>query len=96
MSAFRLVNQCLKRAYKYKDIPGFVTKAERLLPFRLTQKSISCGRKIKDSLVNSDKPLNAMLIGDVSSGKTVVSVLASVCIIFFISSSSYGTNRNFS
>ncbi len=82
MSAFRLINQCLKRAYKYKDISGFVTKAERLLPFRLTQSQSVAVEKIKDSLVNSDRPLNVMLIGDVSSGKTVVAVLASLFALY--------------
>jgi ATP-dependent DNA helicase RecG len=82
MAAFRLINNCIKRAYRYKDVPNFVSRAEKLLPFKLTKSQSEAIEKIKESLVNSDKPLNAMLIGDVSSGKTVVATLASLFALY--------------
>lgn len=61
----------LKRIDTEKAINDFIKK----LPFELTKDQLSSVRDIQSDFIN-DKRMNRLLLGDVGSGKTIVSVIA--------------------
>ena len=66
------------------------------LPFKLTKAQLRVIEEI-DNNMESDKPMNRLLQGDVGSGKTVVSMVAAYkAVKSRLSSSNYGANCYFS
>ena len=61
----------LKRIDTEKEINDFINK----LPFELTKDQLSSVKDIQSDFIN-DKRMNRLLLGDVGSGKTIVSVIA--------------------
>lgn len=61
----------LKRIDTEKEINDFINK----LPFELTKDQLSSVKDIQSDFLN-DKRMNRLLLGDVGSGKTIVSVIA--------------------
>ena len=73
--AYRTVRRESRRAIYYEAHPAVIDKGTDALPYRLTQSQKAAVNDILDRM-QSDKPLNAMLVGDVGSGKTVVAMIA--------------------
>jgi ATP-dependent DNA helicase RecG len=75
IAAFRLVRETQSRQNVYTASVAAIKEAEAKLAFALTPSQKNAIEKILCRL-KSDKPLCAMLTGDVGSGKTVVAMLA--------------------
>lgn len=74
--AYKLIRNETDRTVFYKDSRATLGGIIRSLPYELTPTQKDAVRAIiKD--IHSKKPLNAMLVGDVGSGKTIVALLAS-------------------
>ena len=73
--AYRTVRRESRRAIYYEAHPAVIDKVTDALPYRLTQSQKAAVNDILERM-QSDKPLNAMLVGDVGSGKTVVAMIA--------------------
>lgn len=82
IAAFRMIRQGEKRYNLYR--PASIYGAEQRLGFALTPSQRDAVSQIT-GILQSTKPLNAMLAGDVGSGKTAVAMLAS----FFAVQSGY-------
>ncbi len=65
-------NNGLQREIDYNKVTEFIEH----LPFKLTTDQLSAVSEIKDDLI-SPKRMNRLLQGDVGSGKTIVSIIAS-------------------
>lgn len=64
------------------------------LPFKLTNAQIRVLKEISNDM-ESDKPMNRLLQGDVGSGKTIVSIIAAYkAVKSGISSSDIGSDGN--
>lgn len=61
----------IKRDIDYKDVDYFIKK----LPFSLTDSQLECISDIYKDLI-SEKKMNRLLQGDVSSGKTIVAIIS--------------------
>jgi RecG-like helicase len=75
ISAYKLIRETEKRAKSYNAPASAAEKAVAALPFPLTPSQ----REAVDLIIGvlkSEKPLNAMLVGDVGSGKTAVAAIA--------------------
>lgn len=75
ISSFKLIRKQSVRAMIYEDVCERVDALEASLPYTLTPSQKSAVSKIYSTMLG-DHPLNAMLVGDVGSGKTVVALLA--------------------
>ena len=74
--AYKLIRNETDRTVFYIDSRATLGGIIRSLPYELTPTQKDAVRAIiKD--IHSKKPLNAMLVGDVGSGKTIVALLAS-------------------
>ncbi|MCL2631443.1 MAG: ATP-dependent DNA helicase RecG [Firmicutes bacterium] len=76
--AFKLIKESASRSVFYNQ--GAISEVERIrksLPYTLTETQNEALSAIINTLT-SNKPLNAMLTGDVGSGKTIVALLACV------------------
>ncbi|MBQ8178155.1 MAG: ATP-dependent DNA helicase RecG [Clostridia bacterium] len=73
--AYKLIRNETERTIFYQDKRAFLGQIIRSLPYTLTPTQQEAVRAIiKD--IHSKKPLNAILVGDVGSGKTIVALLA--------------------
>lgn len=86
VGAFSLAqqSQSIKRTIKYKNID--ILPLINTLPFELNSSQNQAIENIQKVLL-SDKNLNAILCGDVGSGKTIVAIIAS----FFVIKNGYQT-----
>lgn len=75
VAAYRLVAGNRARTTFYTENTSVIDPVTDALPFRLTPSQKESLSSILDGMC-SDKPLNAMVVGDVGSGKTVVALLA--------------------
>lgn len=75
VAAYRLVASDRHRTLFYEESTSVVDDVEKTLPFRLTPSQKETLDAVLEGM-NSPKPLNAMIVGDVGSGKTVVALLA--------------------
>lgn len=73
IAAFRLVRAQGERELTYADSP--MDDAFKALPFRLTPTQAKGVETVRNILLGN-QPLNAMVVGDVGSGKTAVALLA--------------------
>lgn len=73
--AYRLIRESARRTAFYSAKKSAVEPLIQSLPYALTPSQTEAVERILSALV-SDKPLNAMLTGDVGSGKTVVALTA--------------------
>lgn len=76
LASFRMVKAEGKRSIFYQGEPNVVQNVVNTLPYRLTDTQKQSVNAIIETF-NSPKPMNAMLVGDVGSGKTIVAVLSS-------------------
>ena len=74
--AYKLIRNETGRSVFYKDNRDVLNTIIRSLPYSLTPTQSEAVKSIIDDM-HSNKPLNAMLVGDVGSGKTIVALLAS-------------------
>ncbi len=81
ISAFKLIRKQSKRAVIYDDNRAKAREVEESLPYSLTPTQRAAVDKIYSDMLG-DKPLNAMLVGDVGSGKTVVALLSAAFAVF--------------
>lgn len=81
ISAYKLIRKQSKRALIYEDNRKRAEEVEHSLPYSLTPTQKEAVERIYSTML-SEKPLNAMLVGDVGSGKTAVAMLASVFSVF--------------
>jgi ATP-dependent DNA helicase RecG len=79
--AFNLLNENIKRKNPYKIDLSEVEKLEKSLPYKLTASQKGAIEQVK-GILQSGKFLNAMLSGDVGSGKTIVSLFS--CFFAFL------------
>ncbi len=77
ISAYKLIRKQSKRALVYEDNRKRVEEVENSLPYSLTATQKEAVERIYSTML-SEKPLNAMLVGDVGSGKTAVAMLTAV------------------
>ena len=75
VAAYRLVAGERKRTLFYGENTSVIDPVVGALPFKLTVSQKEALAAILSGMC-SDKPLNAMVVGDVGSGKTVVALLA--------------------
>lgn len=73
--AFRLIREFGKRTEIYEEDISILNEFIKSFPYSLTPSQDKAVKEIV-SVLRSDKPLNAMLVGDVGSGKTAVAVIA--------------------
>ncbi len=75
IAAFKMVRESERRYNTYPQPASCIDAAERALPFVLSASQKAAVEKIT-GVLRSGKPLNAMLAGDVGSGKTAVAMLS--------------------
>ncbi|MFI3229426.1 MAG: ATP-dependent DNA helicase RecG [Bacillota bacterium] len=73
--AYRVLRECTKRQVYYKDKRDAVLALIAKLPYTLSESQQCAINEIMDKLL-SNNPLNAMIIGDVGCGKTIVALLS--------------------
>ncbi len=73
--AYKLIRHETERTIFYKDNSTLLERIISSLPYSLTPTQNSAVSSIISD-IHSNKPLNAMLVGDVGSGKTIVALLA--------------------
>ncbi len=84
--AYRTVRREYARSVYYEARTAVIDRLTDSLPYKLTPTQKTAVADILDRL-QSDKPLNAMLVGDVGSGKTVVAMIAA----YYVAASGYQT-----
>ncbi len=72
------------KIYRYEDRKAEINKAVSSLPFSLTGSQKECVNKIVSVMLSSEK-LNALIEGDVGSGKTIIAFL----VMYFCSLSNF-------
>ncbi len=72
--AYRALKECTTRQIFYKNDAILLQQLIESLPYKLTETQNKAVLSIK-KILHSNKPLNAMVIGDVGSGKTIVALL---------------------
>ncbi len=75
ISAYKLIRNETARSVFYDDKVEELKSIISSLPYKLTKSQNSAVNAILNDL-HSTKPLNAMLVGDVGSGKTIVALLS--------------------
>lgn len=75
IAGFRLAKEQNCTLEKYVFTKKFdIEKYNKILPFRLNKSQIDTTKNLADIMI-SDRPLNAILCGDVGSGKTIIAML---------------------